>query len=260
MSKEDSEVVAIDSDSEKAVWDPLALHRWHDKRQKVESSAVAGKESSAVADNGCMRRPSGLQISGCMVLMEVREREAEEWVRGSCCMVPMESRQKEDQEVSSQATTLQFGSPGKRRWEEYVCPGYPHCENFDCDLCDNPSETEVEDYMDWHAKEDEMLNTAPFGTGQYLRNEVRKYHLRRKRKEANDAKLGKGKGRSGGRAAPKKGKGKGTSKGKSTEAHELKSCDTGTLRYKADVPLHARRGARVAQRDNLIRSGGSDSD
>ena len=56
---------------------------------------------------------------------------------------------------------------------------------------------------------------------------------------------GKGKGRSGGRAAPKKGKGKGTSKGKSTEAHELKSCDTGTLRYKADVLLNERRGARV---------------
>ena len=69
-----------------------------------------------------------------------------------------------------------------------------------------------------------------------------------------------GKGRSGGRAAPEKGKGKRTSKGNSKEAHELKSCDTGTLRYKADVPLHARRGARVAQRDNLIRSGGSDSD
>ena len=56
---------------------------------------------------------------------------------------------------------------------------------------------------------------------------------------------GKGKGRSGGRAAPEKGKGKGTSKGKSKEAHELNSCDTGTLRYRADVPLNARRGARV---------------
>ena len=56
---------------------------------------------------------------------------------------------------------------------------------------------------------------------------------------------GKGKGRSGGRAAPEKGKGKGTSKGKSKEAHELKSCDTGTLRNRADVPLNARRGARV---------------
>ena len=65
-------------------------------------------------------------------------------------MYVMESRQKEDEEVSSQATTLQFGSPGKSRWEEYVCLGYPHCENFDCDLCDNPSETEVED-----VKEDE---------------------------------------------------------------------------------------------------------
>ena len=36
-------------DSEKTVWDPLELHRWHDKRQKVESSAVAGKESPAEA-------------------------------------------------------------------------------------------------------------------------------------------------------------------------------------------------------------------
>ena len=127
--------------------------------------------------------------------------------------------------MESQATTMQFGSPGKRRWEEYVCPGYPHCENFDCDLCDNPSETEGEDYMDWHAKEDEMLNTAPFGTGQYLRNEVRKYHLRRKRKEANDAKLGKGKGRSGGRAAPKKNrKAKEKEKGKEEEPCTCVNC------------------------------------
>ena len=51
--------------------------------------------------------------------------------------------------------------------------------------------------------------------------------------------------RSGGRAAPEKGKGKRTSKGNSKEAHELKSCDTGTLRYRADVPLNARRGALV---------------
>ena len=156
---------------------------------KRRDSWVANQRLMVLMDNG---RTPGLQIS---------------WpgFRGSCTMHFMESRQKEDEEVSSQATTLQFGSPGKSRWEEYVCPGYPHCENFDCDLCDNPSETEVEDYMDWHAKEDEMLNTAPFGTGQYLRNEVRKYHLRRKRKEANDAKLGKVKanGRSGGSAAPK---------------------------------------------------------
>ena len=137
----------------------------------------------------------------------------------------MESRQKEDEEVSSQATTLQFGSPGKSRWEEYVCRGYPHCENFDCDLCDNPSETEGEDYMDWHAKEDEMLNTAPFGTGQYLRNEVRKYHLRRKRKEANDRKLGLCKGRSGGRAAPKKiRKAKEKEKGKEAEPCTCENC------------------------------------
>ena len=66
-----------------------------------------------------------------------------------------------------------------------------------------------------------------------------------KEQRVNVMARGKGNGRSGGRDAPKKGKGKGTSKGKSTEAHELKSCDTGTLRYRADVPLNARRGALV---------------
>ena len=96
---------------------------------KRRDSWVANQRLMVLMDNG---RTPGLQIS---------------WpgFRGSCCMVPMESRQKEDEEVSSQATTLQFGSPGKSRWEEYVCLGYPHCENFDCDLCENPSETEVED-------------------------------------------------------------------------------------------------------------------
>ncbi len=53
-------------------------------------------------------------------------------------------------------------------------------------------------------KEDER-NTAPYGAALYLQNEVRAYHLRRGRKEANDPKLGKVKanGRSGGSAAPK---------------------------------------------------------
>ena len=130
-------------------WDPSALQRWHDKRQKVESSAVAGKESPAVADNG---RTPGLQISGCMFLMEMRE--------------------KEDEEVSSQATTLQFGSPAKSR---YVSPGYPDCENCDCDLCEDPPETEVE-----HVKEDER-NTAPYGTALYLQNKVERSQRRQAR-------------------------------------------------------------------------------
>ena len=64
-------------DSDEAVWDPMALQRWHDKRQKVESSAVAGKESSAVAD-GVVRsggqvvdkgRTLGLQVVDCMFLV-----------------------------------------------------------------------------------------------------------------------------------------------------------------------------------------------
>ena len=53
------------------------------------------------------------------------------------------------------------------------------------------------------------------------------------------------------------------------EAHEIKSCDTGTLRYRADIPLNERRGAPVVigrprtapvEWDNLIGSGGYDSD
>ena len=61
------------------------------------------------------------------------------------------------------------------------------------------------------------------------------------------------------------------------EAHEIKSCDTGTLRYKADIPLNERNGAPMVIAppspllhpprrdpvpwDNLIRSRGwSDTD
>ena len=46
------------------------------------------------------------------------------------------------------------------------------------------------------------------------------------------------KGCSGDRATQEESKGKGTRK-----AHIFKSCDKGTLRYKADVPLNARRGS-----------------
>ena len=186
--------------SEEAVWDPLGLHQWHNKRQKVESSAVAGKESPAVADND---RTPGLQIS---------------WpgFRGNCTMHFMESRQKEDEEVSSQATTLQLGAPGRSRWEEFVCLGFPHCENFDCDLCENPSETEVED-----VKEDDTPHI-------YLPRFIHNYHSLMEREEIYDlAELlrlsrGEGKGRSGGRAAPKqdrkaKDKEKGKEKGKEAD-------------------------------------------
>ena len=90
----------------------------------------------------------------------------------------MESRQKEDEEVSSQATTLQFGSHAK---SGYVCPGYPRCEDMGCD-CAGP-ETEVDD-----VKEDEQ--EAP------------------RQNEILNAKLGNGKGngRNGGRAPPNKGR------------------------------------------------------
>ena len=69
-----------------------------------------------------------------------------------------------------------------------------------------------------------------------------------------------------------KGKGKGKGKGavSTREAHELKSCDTGTLRYRADIPLNERSGAPVVigpprrdpvPWDDSIRSGGwSDTD
>ena len=157
---------------------------------KRKDSWVANQRLMVLMDNG---RTLGLQIS---------------WpgFRGRCCM-------------SGGQLLLHATSPGKRRWEEYVCPGYPHCENFDCDLCDNPSETEVED-----AKADER-NTAPPGSALYLQNEVRAYHLRRERKEANNAKLGKGKGRSGGRAAPKKNrKAKEKEKGKEEEPCTCVNC------------------------------------
>ena len=64
-------------DSEENAWDSLKLHRWHSKRQKTESSAVAEKESCAVA-GGVLRsggqavgkgRPRGVHVVGCMFLV-----------------------------------------------------------------------------------------------------------------------------------------------------------------------------------------------
>ena len=79
-------------------------------------------------------------------------------------------------------------------------------ENMVCE-CEGPG-SDAED-----VKEDER-NAAPYGTAHHLQFGVRAYNLGRKRKEANDAKLGKGKcnGRSCGRAASQKGKNKGEDK------------------------------------------------
>ena len=113
-------------DSEKTVWDPLELHRWHGERQKTESSAVADKESSAVAD-GVVRsggqvvdkgRTLGLEVVDCMFLVERKEEEEEE-----------EEDEEEEEEESSQSTTLHFVSLAKG---SYVCLGCTSCECFDC--------------------------------------------------------------------------------------------------------------------------------
>ena len=45
----------------------MALQRWHDRRQKMESSAVADKESSAVADTG---NTPGMESIACTFLVE----------------------------------------------------------------------------------------------------------------------------------------------------------------------------------------------
>ena len=50
----------VRTEDSEARWASMAFALRHDKRQKVESSAVAGKESSAVADNG---RAPRLQIN-----------------------------------------------------------------------------------------------------------------------------------------------------------------------------------------------------
>ena len=44
---------------------------------------------------------------------------------------------------------------------------------------------------------------------------------------------------------PKPRQSKGTCKGNRKEGHMLRSCDMGTLFYRADIPLNERRGARV---------------
>ena len=74
-------------DSDEVVWDPMALQRWHDKRQKVESSAVAGEASSAVAG----KESSAVAGNGGMIVVALREEENEE--------------------APSEATTLQLRAP-----------------------------------------------------------------------------------------------------------------------------------------------------
>ena len=103
---------------EKTVRDPL---EWHciGKRQKTESSAVADKESSAVAD-GVARKGGQVVNKGRTLGVQVVD-----------CMFLVKRREDVDEEESSQNTAMQFGSPAKGR---YVCPHGAECEDFDC-LC-----------------------------------------------------------------------------------------------------------------------------
>ena len=102
--------------SEKTVGDPL---EWHciGKRQKTDSSAVADKESSAVAD-GVARKGGQVVNKGRTLGVQVVD-----------CMFLVKRREDVDEEESSQNTTMQFGSPAKGR---YVCPHGAECEDFGC--------------------------------------------------------------------------------------------------------------------------------
>ena len=145
--------------SEKTVGDPL---EWHciGKRQKTESSAVADKESSAVAD-GVARKGGQVVNKGRTLGVQVVD-----------CMFLVKRREDVDEEESSQNTTMQFGSPAKGR---YVCPHGAECEDFGCPSEDFGLLREADGH---DAREYKTLH-AKVGNG-------------------------KGKGRSGGRAAPKK--------------------------------------------------------
>ena len=145
--------------SEKTVGDPL---EWHciGKRQKTDSSAVADKESSAVAD-GVARKGGQVVNKGRTLGVQVVD-----------CMFLVKRREDVDEEESSQNTTMQFGSPAKGR---YVCPHGAECEDFGCPSEDFGLLREADGH---DAREYKTLH-AKVGNG-------------------------KGKGRSGGRAAPKK--------------------------------------------------------
>ena len=107
-------------DSEKTAGDPL---EWHciGKRQKTESSAVADKESSAVAD-GVARKGGQVVNKGKTLGVQVVD-----------CMFLVKRREDVDEEESSQNTKMQFGSPAKGR---DLCPHGAECEDFGC-LCAN---------------------------------------------------------------------------------------------------------------------------
>ena len=174
--------------------DPL---EWHciGKRQKTESSAVADEESSAVA--GGVLRSGGPVVGKGRSPSWWRASGGEQWG----CMFLGERREDEDEEESSQATTLQFGSPAKGR---YVCLDGDDCEDFDC-----PCDQDDEEMKRLQREADE--------------EETREY-------KSLHAKVGKGKGRSGGgrsggRAAPKKDrKANNKEKGKEAEPCICENC------------------------------------
>ena len=164
-------------DSEDTVWYVLDWHTGHLRRVKMESSAVADKESSAVA-GGVPRsggqvvgkgRARGLQVEGCMLLVEGRGDEDEEESSQATTL------KDDDEEKSTQATTLHLGSPAKDR---YVCPDGGDFEDVDCPCDHDGGEMRRLQRED---DEDEAL-------------EYKTLH----------AEVGKGKGRSGGRAALKR--------------------------------------------------------
>ena len=249
-------------------------------------------------------------------------------------VVPLHIRLQEEYErVTGDRERLQEKRGG------YVCPGYPQCENMDCDCAGPQSEEEQEeggaadwkeDLLNWETMGDDPPETEAADVKESDEEDNEKgqeaepcicvlcmsektYNLYIKDKEkAKDKERGKGKEKGNGKG---KGKGKGEVEREtveerrakiaelqdqwfrgmihnlaeyeeraklalgvlkatppSKEAHEFKSCDTGTLRYRADIPLNERSGAPVVigpprtdpvpcPWDEIIRSGGwSDTD
>ena len=43
--------------------------------------------------------------------------------------------EEEEEEEQEEEFPSRMGADVKSTWESYICPGYPRCENFDCDYC-----------------------------------------------------------------------------------------------------------------------------
>ena len=71
-----------------------------------------------------------------------------------------EEEAEEEEEEEQEEEVSRMGADVSCSWESYICPGYPRCENFDCDYCMEEEEEEEKAEEDEEEDEEEEQEQA----------------------------------------------------------------------------------------------------